>query len=61
MPGQTLPPDPDSESEWKNLPQTTPTKQAMPPASGGLLQIKSLLILILIVAIVGWILTRLAS
>lgn len=61
MPNQTLPPDPDSDEKWRTLPQTTPTKQALPPASGGLLQVKWLLLLVLIIAVVGWLLSRLPA
>jgi len=30
-----LPPDPNALEEWKKLPQSQPTKQAMPPLMGG--------------------------
>jgi hypothetical protein len=30
-----LPPDPDSLEMWQKLPQNQPSKQALPPATGG--------------------------
>lgn len=35
MPREELPPDPDAVEEWKKLPQSEPSREAMPPATGG--------------------------
>ncbi len=31
-----LPPDPDALEKWRNMPQNKPSRQALPPATGGL-------------------------
>ena len=31
-----LPPDPESVEKWEALPQNKPSRQALPPAAGGL-------------------------
>jgi hypothetical protein len=36
MPREKLPEDPESLEKWTQLSQNTPSKQAMPPAMGGL-------------------------
>lgn len=36
MPREELPPDPDALERWQQLPQHKPSKQALPPAAGGL-------------------------
>ena len=33
---EELPPDPDALEKWQNLPQGTPSKDALPPAAGGI-------------------------
>jgi hypothetical protein len=49
----TLPPDPDSVERWKGLPQTKPSRQALPPAAGGLGLSRILLVgLFLVTAII---------
>lgn len=35
MPRDELPSDPDALEKWRNMPQNQPSKQAMPPATGG--------------------------
>jgi hypothetical protein len=45
--------DPESASRWQSMPQTAPSKDALPPAAGGLRWLGVLLILLLIVVIVG--------
>ena len=30
-----LPPDPDAIQKWKDLPQSAPSRKALPPATGG--------------------------
>ena len=35
VPRDDLPPDPDSLTKWKRLPQNKPSKQALPPVAGG--------------------------
>jgi hypothetical protein len=44
LPEDSLPPDPDSVEKWRNLPQNKPTRQALPPMTGGLHQSRMLLI-----------------
>ncbi len=31
----TLPPDPDALEKWQQMPQNKPSREALPPASGG--------------------------
>lgn len=31
-----LPPDPESLEKWQQMPNSEPSKQAMPPATGGM-------------------------
>jgi hypothetical protein len=35
MPNGDLPPDPGAVEKWRDLPEGTPSKEAMPPATGG--------------------------
>lgn len=35
MPREELPEDPDSLEKWGKLPQNPPSKQALPPMTGG--------------------------
>ena len=35
MPRDKLPEDPESLEKWGGLPQNTPSKQALPPMTGG--------------------------
>ena len=36
MPNTDLPPDPDALKKWRDLPQGVPSKEALPPAAGGI-------------------------
>lgn len=35
MPNEPLPPDPDSLEKWRKMAQNPPSKQALPPMTGG--------------------------
>jgi hypothetical protein len=35
MPDNELQPDSDAIEQWRNLPQNAPSRQALPPATGG--------------------------
>lgn len=52
-----LPPDPDSVEKWEALPQSKPSRQALPPAAGGLgmsrLLLLGMLVLIIVLAVVS--------
>lgn len=50
MPQQELPPDPEAVEKWQKLPQNKPTRQALPPAAGGLRWAWGLLALLLLAA-----------
>jgi hypothetical protein len=43
MPTEPLPPDPESVEKWRNLPQNKPSRDALPPATGGLNMSRALL------------------
>lgn len=47
-----LPPDPDSVEKWEALPQNKPSRQALPPAAGGLGLSRVLLIGLFVIIIV---------
>jgi hypothetical protein len=53
MPSENLPPDPDSVTKWKQLPQNAPSKEALPPMTGGTRWVWGLLILLAIVIVFG--------
>lgn len=36
MPDDDLKPDPDALEKWRQMPQSDPSKDALPPATGGL-------------------------
>lgn len=36
MPTDLLPPDPESVEKWHGMPQNKPSRDALPPATGGL-------------------------
>lgn len=44
MADEPLPPDPESVEKWQALPQNKPSKDALPPATGGL-QINRMLLI----------------
>lgn len=50
-----LPPDPDAEAKWRDLPQTPPSPEAMPPASGGTRWLIALLLVFGGLSILVWI------
>jgi len=62
MPDEPLPPDPDAVEKWRNLPQNKPSRQALPPMTGGLHSSRTLLIgfgiLMLVVVIISLLLGR---
>ena len=55
MPAEPLPPDPESVEKWRNLPQNKPSKDALPPMTGGLRLSRALLVgggILLLLAVV---------
>lgn len=44
MPAEPLPPDPESVEKWRNLPQNKPSREALPPMTGGLRLNRALLV-----------------
>lgn len=59
---QPLEADPDAVEKWRSLPQNKPSRQAMPPATGGLSLNRTLLLgfglLMLVVIVVSLIFGR---
>ncbi len=53
MPTEPIPPDPDSLEQWKQLPQNIPSKDALPPMTGGLRWVGWLLVIVVIVILFG--------
>jgi hypothetical protein len=53
MPTDPLPPDPDSLAKWRELPQNQPSKDALPPATGGLRWTWALLFLLTALIIIS--------
>ncbi len=57
-PRPELPPDPEALEMWRQLPQNKPSRQALPPAAGGLGWSRALtgglLFLILLLVLLGW-------
>jgi hypothetical protein len=49
---EPLPPDEESVEKWRNLPQNKPSRDALPPMTGGLRVNRALLIGFGIVAVV---------
>lgn len=43
MAGAPLPPDPESVEKWRRLPQNKPSRDALPPMTGGLRTNRALL------------------
>jgi hypothetical protein len=55
MPAEPLPPDPESVEKWRNLPHNKPSRDALPPMTGGLRMNRTLLLgfgLLMLVAVV---------
>jgi hypothetical protein len=53
MSSDPLPPDPDSLAKWQNLPHNKPSKDALPPATGGLRWAFGLLIILSLLLLIG--------
>ncbi len=53
MPSNPLPRDPDSLAKWARLPQNKPSKDALPPATGGTRWAFALLFVFALVLIIG--------
>jgi hypothetical protein len=61
MPRDPLPPDPDSVEKWKQMPQNAPSRNALPPATGGMGQARwlyGLLIVMAVLIILSWLLQQ---
>jgi hypothetical protein len=52
---EPLPHDPESLEKWQQMPSTPPSKQALPPATGGMrgLSVKLLIALLVFIILVG--------
>ncbi len=61
MPRDPLPPDPESEEAWRNMPQTPPSKQALPPATGGLQMTRALVFIFLLAMAIVTIISLIAG
>ncbi len=53
MSNPDIPPDPDAQAAWEKLPKNAPSRQAMPPITGGIRWVWGLLIIFAIVIIFG--------
>lgn len=58
MPKEELPPDPNAVENWERLPHNKPSKDALPPMTGGFNSVKWLLILFAAAIIIGLLLER---
>lgn len=58
MPRDPLPPDPDSLDKWKKLPQNRPSREALPPMTGGSRLALGLLLALALLIILALILQR---
>jgi hypothetical protein len=56
-----LPPDPDAVENWRKLPQNKPSRQALPPATGGNAFNRALLIGLIVIIIIVVIATLLSG
>ena len=58
MPAEPLPPDPESVEKWRNLPQNKPSRDALPPMTGGLRLNRALWfgfgMVLLVIVILSW-------
>lgn len=45
-----IPPDPDALEKWRNMPQNKPSRQALPPATGGMAASRWLVGFLLLIA-----------
>jgi len=53
MPREPLQPDPESLAKWQALPQNQPSKEALPPMTGGIRLALAFLVILTILLIVG--------
>lgn len=53
MPSEPVRPDPESLAKWQELPQNQPSKEALPPMTGGLRLAFAFLIILAILLVVG--------
>ena len=51
MPRDPLPSDPESLEKWKQMPQNAPSRDALPPATGGARQARWLYGLLIVIAV----------
>jgi len=49
MPTDPLPPDPESVEKWKAMPHNKPSREALPPMTGGLGSMRPLVIFAIII------------
>jgi hypothetical protein len=49
MPTDPLPPDPESVEKWKAMPQNKPSREALPPMTGGLSSMRPLVVFAIII------------
>ena len=50
---EPLPPDPESLAKWQELPQNKPSRDALPPMTGGLPLAATFLIILMVLLIIG--------
>lgn len=53
MPKPELPPDPEAQAAWDKLPKNTPSRQALPPMTGGMRWTWGILLILAILIIFG--------
>jgi hypothetical protein len=53
MSNTDLPPDPDAQAAWDKLPKNAPSRQALPPMTGGSRWAWGILLILAIVIIFG--------
>jgi hypothetical protein len=53
MPEQ-LPPDSDAVEKWRNMPQNKPSREALPPLTGGSRWLTALMIVFIVMLLLGW-------
>lgn len=53
---ERLPPDPESQAAWEKLPKNAPSKEALPPMTGGSRWVFGLLIVIAVIIVLGFLL-----
>jgi hypothetical protein len=50
---EPLPPDPELLAKWQELPQNKPSREALPPMTGGLQLAATFLIILTVLFIIG--------